>query len=51
MKFPQRSQQHISETKSFKIFSSKIPDNWLVREITERDYGVDCYIEIVNNKN
>lgn len=51
MKFPQRIEQHISETKSFKIFSSKIPDNWLVREITERDYGVDCYIELVNNKN
>jgi hypothetical protein len=51
MKFPQRVDQHIAETISFKIFSSKIPDNWIVRDLTGRDYGIDCYLEIVNENN
>lgn len=51
MKMPQRVPQHISETASFKLFSEKIPDKWIIREVTERDYGVDCYLEIVNDDN
>lgn len=51
MKLPKRVSQHISETASFKLFSSKIPDNWIIREITERDYGIDCYLELVNDEN
>ncbi len=45
---PQRVPPHISETASFKLFSKKIPDRWIIREVTERDYGVDCYLEIVD---
>jgi hypothetical protein len=51
MKFPKRVPQHISETASFKIFSNGIPDNWIIRDITERDYGIDCYLEIVTEQN
>ena len=51
MKLPKRVPQHISETSSFKLFSSKIPDNWIIRDITERDYGIDCYLELVNDNN
>lgn len=51
MKLPQRVDRHISETSSFKIFSNNIPDSWIIREITERDYGVDCYIELVDRNN
>lgn len=51
MKLPQRQKQHISETASYKLFSSKIPDNWIVRDVTERDYGIDCYLELVNDNN
>lgn len=50
MKLPKRVPQHRSETASFKLFSSKIPDNWIIRDVTERDYGIDCYLELVNNK-
>jgi len=46
MQFPKRIEQHITETASFKIFSAIIPDGWIIREATERDYGIDCYIEI-----
>jgi hypothetical protein len=51
MELPKRTKQHISETASFKLFESKIPNNWIVREITERDYGIDCYLELVNENN
>jgi hypothetical protein len=51
MKLPKRVPQHISETASFKLFSSKIPDAWIIRDVTERDYGIDCYLELVNDNN
>ena len=51
MKFPKRVPQHISETASFKLFASKIRDNWIIREVTERDYGIDCYLELVTDEN
>lgn len=51
MKLPKRVPQHISETASFKLFASKIPDNWIIRDVTERDYGIDCYLELVNENN
>ena len=51
MKLPERVPQHISETASFKLFSTKIPNNWIIRDVTERDYGIDCYLELVNEKN
>lgn len=51
MKLPKRVPQHISETASFKLFSSKIPNSWIIRDVTERDYGVDCYLELVNDDN
>ncbi|WKL50439.1 DUF4365 domain-containing protein [Flavobacterium pectinovorum] len=51
MKLPKRSKQHISESNSYKLFQSKIPNNWIIRETTERDYGIDCYLELVNENN
>lgn len=51
MKLPKRVPQHISETASYKLFSKEIPDNWIVRELTERDYGIDCYLEMTNDQN
>lgn len=49
MQLPIRAHQHIEETNSFKLFSQVISDEWIVREITERDYGIDCYLEICEN--
>ena len=28
-----------------------IPPEWMIRDVTERDYGIDCYIEIVDTDN
>lgn len=51
MEYPNRIDKHITETSSVKIFSNNIPDNWLIREVTERDYGIDLYIELVTMDN
>jgi len=45
---PLRDIKHISETASGKLFNFLMPDNWLVRSVTERDYGIDYYVEIVD---
>ncbi len=49
MEFPKRPDSHIIESTSFRIFSSTIPNDWIVREVTEKDYGIDCYVEICEN--
>ena len=51
MEFPQRINKHIAESHSYKLFAKAIPNHWIIREVTERDYGIDCYIELVNTKN
>lgn len=47
MEYPQRIDTHISESISFSALSSVLPEEWIVRELTERDYGVDLYVELV----
>lgn len=49
--FPERNINHIKETASFKIFSSQIPNHWIIRELSERDYGIDALIELVDSAN
>ena len=46
MKWPKRTSSHIQETKSWRLLASLAPDEWIVREVSERDYGIDAYIEI-----
>ena len=48
MQYPIRHQTHKIESKSWTILRNQAPDNWVVREVTERDYGIDSYIEIEN---
>jgi len=47
MIFPQRPSAHIKETDSWKILQNSVPSEWLLRGVTERDYGVDCYLEMI----
>ena len=47
MEFPKRALTHISESASWKILQNCLPPEWIIRDVTERDYGVDCYLEIV----
>ncbi len=41
-----RTYQHIIDTKSIKKILNSFPDHWVVRELSERDYGTDLVIEI-----
>jgi|GEM_PF-2265631 hypothetical protein len=49
--FPRRHENHVLETMSYKVFNNSIPDHWIVREMTERDYGFDAMLEIAANPN
>ena len=48
---PKRADNHIRETTGYKVLESVIPPEWIIRCVTERDYGVDCYIELVDEHN
>ncbi|WP_333577748.1 hypothetical protein [Sphingobacterium sp.] len=41
MDFPQRDLTHIIEREALEILTQQLPKEWIVREMTERDYGVD----------
>lgn len=51
MKLPKRPPAHIKESESWKILQNSVPSLWMVRDVSERDYGIDCYIELVSNEN
>jgi len=51
MKLPKRPPAHIKESESWKILQNSVPSLWIVRDVSERDYGIDCYIELVSNEN
>ena len=44
--YPIRASQHVIEPSSTKLFRSKLPDEWVVRELSERDDEVDALVEI-----
>lgn len=41
-----RTQAHVIDTKAVKKVLNLLPDHWVVRELTERDYGIDLMVEI-----
>lgn len=47
MRFPQRAPEHIIESDSLTILRKSLPSEWVVRELSERDYGIDLYVELV----
>lgn len=36
------------ETKSWRLLQDLAPESWILRESSERDYGIDAYIELVS---
>lgn len=48
MKLPSRPATHLTEAASWRLLQSLAPETWIVREVTERDYGIDAYIEITS---
>lgn len=49
-KYPKRVDAHTKETEAMAILKSQLPSKWMIRETTERDYGIDCYIELVTEE-
>jgi len=49
MKYPKRTLDHVKETESYKILNNYIPSQWMLRDVTERDYGIDLYVEIIED--
>jgi len=49
MKLPSRPATHLTEAASWRLLQSLAPETWIVREVTERDYGIDAYIEIASD--
>src|SRR6266542_2051808 len=46
LRFPQRTDSHITETESWRILQELAPREWIFREVSERDYCIDTYIEV-----
>lgn len=47
--YPVRAVTHVSETESLTILRQALPSLWVIREVSERDYGLDVYVEIVGD--
>lgn len=41
-----RTQQHIIDTKAVKKVLAAFPDHWVLRDLSERDYGIDMFVEV-----
>jgi len=50
VKFPTRTVAHVAETVSWRLLQYLAPEEWIVREVSERDYGIDAYIELVSKE-
>ena len=48
MKLPMRPEAHVKEAEAWRLLQSLAPKEWIVREVSERDYGIDLYIELVS---
>lgn len=50
MQYPKRPDEHVIETASWRVLRAVAPPEWIVRELSERDYGIDAYIEFVSTE-
>ncbi|MBA3006485.1 MAG: DUF4365 domain-containing protein [Proteobacteria bacterium] len=41
-----RTETHIIDSRAVKTVIGKLPHHWVVRELSERDYGIDLMVEI-----
>jgi hypothetical protein len=46
MNMSTRSQSHVIDSKAVKAVMRALPHEWVIRELTERDYGIDLMVEI-----
>jgi len=41
-----RTHQHVTDTRAVKRVIAKFPDSWVIRGLSERDYGIDLMVEV-----
>lgn len=46
-----RSESHITDTKAARLVLAQLNEDWLVRSLDERDYGIDLQLERFNGEN
>lgn len=44
-KYPQRTQTHTIDTKSVRRLITTLSEDWLIRDLSDRDYGIDLKLE------
>lgn len=49
MTYVQRSPTHRIDTRAVRLLISAMPDDWLVRSLEERDYGIDLQVELFDD--
>lgn len=49
-KYPRRTSHHVLETRARGVLLRCLPPRWLCREVLERDYGIDFYLEMVGDR-
>lgn len=44
-KYPQRTQTHTIDTKAIRRLITTLSEDWLIRDLSDRDYGIDLKLE------
>jgi len=50
LELPIRAPQHVADTAAVLLFKNSLPKDWVVRELSERDYGIDALVEITSGE-
>ncbi len=45
---PKRTPQQVADTAATVLFKKSLPNDWVVRELSERDYGIDALVEMTS---
>lgn len=46
--YPQRHHSHVTDSKAKSMLRSAIPPEWMLRELSENDYGIDFQLEFTS---
>ena len=49
--FPQRSPSHVIDSRAKTLLRMALPPQWVLRDLTENDYGIDFFLEFTDEKN
>jgi len=50
-KLPQRAASHRTDTRALRLIMSQLNEDWVIRNLEERDYGIDLQLELFDGDN